>query len=421
MTMKRILFVAMQSSHHTLRWTAQLDRQQWDIHLFAVDRATLRPDWKDVTIHRLLRQAGPTPPPDVTLRGFHWPVSPGRTRMTNYVKQIEKSGILSQARHLAWVIKTARPDVIHVLEMQHAGYLFAEAAAILGRVTAPVVYSSWGSDLYYFGDKPGHGERIRQFLSLCQYHIADCERDLVLARRFGFTGISLGVVPGMGGMDVAAAAALAQPGPVSHRRVIAVKGYHDDSGFGRGLVALEALMRITPLIKPYRIVVYLTGDPALHVVPFMRRVSGLNITFLPPEGVPNQEILKLLGETRVSVALSVSDGTPNALLESMAMGAFPVQSDTVSTGEWIENGKNGMLVPPEDGIDCADAVARAVKDNPLVDNAATYNRMLVTRRADRAVMLPRVLAMYRCVLDGSPPEASWLTWPHDGEPRGSKA
>ncbi len=407
----KILFVAMQSSIHTFRWLSQLDRKDWDIHIFSVDEAPIRSDWDSVTIHSLLRQVEPPPPERVNQKGFWWPFSWQRPRVTYRLKLMEESGHLSPARRLAWAIKTIRPDVIHVLEMQHSGYLFLETMEISGKISVPVVYSSWGSDMYFFGRRAEHREKIRRFLSLCQYHIADCERDVHLAREHGFSGISLGVVPGVGGMDVDSLQAHRMPGPVSQRRVIAVKGYHDDDFFGRGLVALDALLRVAPLLKDYAIVVYLISEPTFHVAPFIKRVSGLDIKLLSKEGVPNKEILALFGKARISIALSVSDGTPNSMLESMVMGAFPIQSDTVSTGEWIENGKNGFLVQPEDPAACAEAIAEAVRNDELVNEAAKENLRQVKQRIDRPVIQSRVNAMYRAVLDETPPDDEWLTWP----------
>jgi len=409
--MKKILLVAMQSSVHTLRWASQLDRQQWDVHIFPADDRTIHQEWEDVTVYRLIRQQSPTPPETVTQKGFFWPFKRGRTRMGHYLKNLEASGALSPARRLARTIKAIKPDIIHVLEMQHAGYLFAEAAQMLDSIPAPVIYSSWGSDIFFFSDKPGHEEKIRRFLSLCQYHISDCERDLHLARQFGFTGTSLGVVPGMGGMQVAEMAEMGSGLRPSARNIIAIKGYHHDDFAGRSMVIFDALLRIAHLIRSYKILVYLVGEPALHVVPFVKRISGLDISILSKDAVPNKEILTLFGRARISVAMNVSDGTPNSLIESMAMGAFPVQSDTVSTGEWIEHGRNGFLVPPEDAESCAEAIALAVKDDSLVDNAASFNCNLIMRRIDNSVVLPRVNAMYRAVLEGTEPSKKWLKWP----------
>ena len=82
-------------------------------------------------------------------------------------------------------------------------------------------------------------------------------------------------------------------------------------------------------------------------------------------------------KTAAAIAVSISDGTPNTMLEAMAMGACPVQSDTGSTAEWIDNGENGLLVPPEDVGVIESAIRRVVSDDELVLRADRLNEALV--------------------------------------------
>jgi len=81
----------------------------------------------------------------------------------------------------------------------------------------------------------------------------------------------------------------------------------------------------------------------------------------------------------------------------MIMGAFPVQSDTVSTAEWIVDGQNGFLVPPEDSDAVAAAIRKALTDNDLVNRAAEINNRVARTRVDVSVITPRVLEMYEKV------------------------
>jgi glycosyltransferase involved in cell wall biosynthesis len=103
----------------------------------------------------------------------------------------------------------------------------------------------------------------------------------------------------------------------------------------------------------------------------------------------------------LAIGLAITDGTPNSMLEAMIMGAFPIQSDTVSTGEWIKQGRNGFLVPPEDPEVVAGAIKHALSDDELVDRAARINRR-VTRRIDRQVIQPRVIEIYKHVAREGP-------------------
>lgn len=108
-------------------------------------------------------------------------------------------------------------------------------------------------------------------------------------------------------------------------------------------------------------------------------------------------MLELFGRSRIALAVNVTDGVPNAMLEAMTMGAFPIQSDTQSTSEWITDGVNGLLVNPNDAMSIATAMRRALQDDGLVDAAAIHNFKLVSERLDLASVRPRVIEMYRTI------------------------
>ena len=66
------------------------------------------------------------------------------------------------------------------------------------------------------------------------------------------------------------------------------------------------------------------------------------------------ELPDLFRRCQVVVSPTTHDGTPNTLLEAMACGCFPVAGDLESIREWIENGRNGLLVDPGQPLDRVD-------------------------------------------------------------------
>ncbi|MBO9309162.1 MAG: glycosyltransferase, partial [Chloroflexi bacterium] len=126
------------------------------------------------------------------------------------------------------------------------------------------------------------------------------------------------------------------------------------------------------------------------------QAEGLDISFMPYS--PIEAMWELFGRSRISIGISASDGTPNTMLESMVMGAFPIQSDTSAASEWIDNGVNGAIVPHDDPEAIAQAIRRAATDDALVDRAAGINLQLARDRLDASVIVPQVHAMYNRVL-----------------------
>jgi glycosyltransferase involved in cell wall biosynthesis len=119
------------------------------------------------------------------------------------------------------------------------------------------------------------------------------------------------------------------------------------------------------------------------------------LRFLPP--VPHREMARLFGSARIAIGLATTDGTPNTMLEAMIAGAFPIQSDTISTREWID-GHNGLLVPPEDAGALAEAILLALEDDALVDCAAELNAAVADARLERGKIREQVIQMYRRVM-----------------------
>jgi glycosyltransferase involved in cell wall biosynthesis len=392
----RVLFVAMSHTVHTARWIAQLEGQGFDIHLFAVGHGAPHPELRGVTLHPLL--SAPTRP-DRNLKqtGLSWPFRRGLSFSVNALET--KLPSLAPARRLARLIRHLKPTLIHVLHMQHAGYLTLSALSQLKASEIPrVAYSSWGSDMYYYGNKLDHAPKIRAFLARADFYIADCKRDVKLAQEFGFRGQTMGVFPVGGGYDLAKERRGVSAGASSARRVIALKGYHQDTWAGRALVGLHAIMLCSELLTGYEIAIFSATPNTRYAAEFVARVTGLNISILPD--LSHEEMLKLMGRSRASLGLSITDGTPNAMLEAMIMGALPIQSDTVSTAEWITDGENGLLVPAEDAVAVAAALRRALTDDALIDRASRLNEALTTERLAREDLREQVLDVYSHMTSG---------------------
>jgi len=391
----RLLFVALAGSSHTASWMSQLKDQNWDVHIFSPEDGSLHPELSEVTVHGLWRQRSSEVHPSIRQTGLAWPFRRGRTRVTRLLHGLSR--YMSPASMLARTIRELKPTILHTLEMQRAGYLTLEAREEVGAdVFPPWIFSCWGNDIYLFGRRPEHEARVRQVLRSCDFFIADCHRDVALARQFGFRGRELGVFPTVGGYDISRMQEWRQGLP-AQRRLIMIKGYQSDTWGGRALVALQALRLCAGALSGYRIIVY-AAYPESQVGLLAKEVShatGLDISVLSPR--PRDEILRLFGQARVAIGLSVSDGTPNTMLEAMIMGAFPVQSDTVSTGEWIGDGQNGFLVPPENAAAVADAIQKAVEDDPLVNQAADLNDRITRDRVEMSIVQPQVIEMYRRV------------------------
>ena len=388
----KILFVAMANSVHTAGWISQLADTGWDVHVFDAMEGSLSPELKGVTAYTYYRPLKTA----CNVKKVHsiLPLPRGIGFICHRLKLMRSFFMPSRIDSLTRLVKRLKPDILHSLEMQHESYPLLEVKRRLGgKFLMPWIYSSWGSDLYLFGEQKEHQSRIREVLASCDYYIADCQRDVKIAARLGFKGDVLGVFPGAGGFDIARMRKWRRPGRVSKRKMITLKGYSGWSG--RADVALHALQLCADVLHDYKIVVYSADAAVDHVAHYISKFSNISFEVLPQS--PREEIIKLMGDSRIAIGMSISDGTPISMLDAMVMGAFPIQSDTVSTSEWITHGENGFLVPPEDAVALAAAIRRALSDDELVDKAAEYNTHIAAERLDCSVIKPKVIAMYKKV------------------------
>jgi glycosyltransferase involved in cell wall biosynthesis len=392
--MPRILFVAMAESIHTVRWINQLFDQCWDIHLFPSASLTIHPQLSNLTLH------GYDIKPSVPNKGLIFAgVSKNvlSWRLNRLFRRKISALESSRAYRLAQTIDHSQPDIIHSLEMQHAGYLTMEARQYVRKPFPTWVYTPWGNDLYLFGQLSAHRDKIKSVLAACDYYGPKSNRDIELGRAYGFKGDMLPVLPGNGGLDTERLRKLWQPGPTSARNLIMLKGYQ--GSMGRALVALRAIELCAELLKGYQVALYSTGEDVRIKAELVSKHTGVPIQIIP--AVQHEEMMKLYGRARISMGLSLSDGVPNSMIESMAMGAFPIESNTSCADEWIEDGKTGFIVPPEDYEPVIDAMRRALKDDSLVDKAAQINSQVVRERADVSVIKPQVLSMYSHIASAS--------------------
>jgi hypothetical protein len=384
----RILFIGMPDSIHVVRWISQIADQNWDIYLFPTSWTNPHPEFRKITLFggRPFRPAYLDP----SVRYL------SGSSLYFYGDWIERK-IFRQtsenikSRALAEMIRTINPDIIHSLEIQHAGYITSRARQLVKNAAPPWIATNWGSDIYHFRKMPEHKERIERILRQCDYYSCECERDIRLAREMGFTGKTLPVLPNAGGLPLEQIDRWRSPGSVSNRRTIIIKGYHGWSG--RALVALEAVRICKDLLRGYSVAVYSASKDVEVVSKQMARETGVPINIVP--GCSHEEMLRLFGRSRIYIGLGISDGISTSFLEAMAMGAFPIQSCTACADEWIQDGKGGFIVPAEDPQAVAGMLRRALSEDALVNQAAAINGQTVRERLEYSAIKNRVVQIYQ--------------------------
>jgi glycosyltransferase involved in cell wall biosynthesis len=88
------------------------------------------------------------------------------------------------------------------------------------------------------------------------------------------------------------------------------------------------------------------------------------------------------------------EGTPNAVLEAMALETPTVATDVGGTAELVENGRHGVIVPPGDAGRLARAVGGALSDSAGSKRMASAARRRVERELSFDRRMQRLEAIY---------------------------
>lgn len=384
--------MAMPDSIHTARWIEQLNEQNWDIHLFpSTTIPLLHPRLCQITVHYLLHServlAFKTPKHSMA----SWLIRAGYALLRRGFNQILLSW---RAKHLAMVIERVQPDIVHSLEIQHAGYLtLAAKMQFKGRFPAWIV-TNWGSDIFLFGKMPEHQAKIRQVLAECDYYACECQRDVQLAKTLGFSKIVLPVFPNTGGFDLLSLEKIRIQQATSERRVIMLKGYQHFAG--KALLGLQALALCTDVLQGYTILIYSASPSVVKAAQLLRQQTDMVIQIIP-QATSHETMLAFHATARLSIGLSISDAISTSLLEAMVMGSFPIQSCTACADEWIEHGVSGAIVPAEEPEIVAMWIRKALSDDDLVNRAAQLNWQTALLRLDGEALKQQAIAIYNAV------------------------
>ncbi len=307
------------------------------------------------------------------------------------------------ARQVRSLLSEIEPDLVHAMRIPFEG---AIAAASTPR--APLLVSIWGNDFTLHAPaSPMMRSLTRRTLSNSNELHTDNRRDAELAQEWGFVGHRPQLVlPGNGGV----------------RRDIFYPGEPGQSEHPALTHILETLAPEVPVVvNPRGFRAYVRNDTFCKSIPkllervpstdflcpgmagqrkaeeWIERLQIGNSVYLLPKLAPS-DLAVIFRRAQVSVSPSEHDGTPNTLLEAMGCGAYPIAGDLQSIREWIEDGKNGTLVDPASADQVAEAIAHALENAEVREQAAVENIRIVETRADYEQGMQRAKAFYEELL-----------------------
>lgn len=289
----------------------------------------------------------------------------------------------------AHILKFDQAPTLHLFEMQQAGYIFG-GIRHQKAIAHQVVYSNYGSDLFWFRRFPRHLKRISKVLGLVDTYTYECDRDLRIARSDLKPSAKEIQIPNTGGLPESNyAMPVLEP---SRRSTVVVKGHQDK--WGKAKIAIAGLVNNRDHLANYNVVLY--SVPLFQRFGFSQTLkkAGIKFTIFGKGALSHPEMIELFSRARIYIGVSTSDGLPSSALEAMSTGCFPIQTNTSCLGEWFDDGTTGLLVSLNESS-LTSAIHRALSEDDLVDAAVSHNRAKLERDYSKEKLSVLAPTIYR--------------------------
>ena len=246
--------------------------------------------------------------------------------------------------------------------------------------------------------------RARVYNRLDRWSLRAAKRVLTVSEPFRRELIGRGVPPdridvvhnaidpqwGLRGKTPEASAALrAKLGIGPEKRVVLIVGRLSSEKDHRTL--LEAMRRLQGSAPPPHLAIVGDGPERPRIEEAIRAfglVESVTLTGMVPSAEP------YYGIADVCVLSSLSEGSPNALLEAMAAGVPVVATAVGGVPEMVTHGESALLIEPRDCQAMTSAIAALLGDGDLARKLAGRAREIVLERHAPEARTRRLVEIY---------------------------
>lgn len=140
-----------------------------------------------------------------------------------------------------------------------------------------------------------------------------------------------------------------------------------------------------------------------EVYKIILRKYGKDIqNFITPLGsIPASEVVKEMLSADIFVHPSHIDNSPNSVCEAMLVGTPVVSTDVGGIPSLIENGVDGLLVPPGNANLMSEVILRIINDKVLADKLSKNAKKRAIKRHDKKIILVQLFEIYNDILNNA--------------------
>ena len=275
------------------------------------------------------------------------------------------------------LIQEYSPSIIHIHQMNSYAYYSLIAAR---KSSVPKILTAWGSDVLLSPKKNYLLKKMVQFnLRHADFFTSDSEfmaeemRSILPKRKLDILIANFGI-------EIIEMDLLKENIIYSNR--LHKKLYQIESVINAFNLFLE-----NSIDKTWKLVIAATGEETDNLKSLVEQLNLTeNVEFAG--WVDNEKNIEYYSKAKLFVSIPKSDATSISLLEAMAYGCIPVLSDLPANREWIDDGKNGIIVnsPSENIFD------RALKLN--MSEVASLNKRIIIEKGTKVANKKKFIQLY---------------------------
>lgn len=135
-----------------------------------------------------------------------------------------------------------------------------------------------------------------------------------------------------------------------------------------------------------------SGNPSAVSLSLIRQWQTNNlITYLGQV----EDMVQLLKEVEIAVLPSYREGAPRALIEAAATGLPLIATDVPGCREVVDDGVNGLLIPPKNASLLAEAITYLVRNPKIRERMGKAGRKKVLEEFDENIVLRKTFQVYK--------------------------
>lgn len=287
------------------------------------------------------------------------------------------SNLLNTPRSISKIIADFKPSVIHIHQINSFAFYGSLSTK---KFSIPVILTAWGSDILLLPYRSWLMKQMVKFnlrqataYTSDSIFMADEMRKLFPSKKMDILIANFGI-----GIDVIER----EKENIIYSNRLHKKLYRID----KIIYAFKRFIN-NDIDNNWKLVIAATGEETEKLKQLVAQLKMEDkVTFV---GWLNKEQnAEWYAKAKLFVSIPESDATAISLLEAMACGCLPVLSNLPANKEWVEDGKNGLIVKNIDSDFLSDAL------NIEMNKAALLNKNIIISHGTRDANQKKFIELY---------------------------